>query len=147
MPFLIIFVVVPLLELMVFAHVSKFIGLFTALILAFLTAIIGGAIVRHQGLQTISSMQKAARAGQIPLNELFDGFCLIAAGATLITPGFITDAIGFLLLMPAVRGALRGYIKNHTNWAASMHTSQHTPDPTIIEGEYEDLGEDRTNLK
>ncbi len=147
MPFFIIFIAVPFIELMVFASVSGHIGIFTTLLLAFLTAILGGGIVRHQGLQTIMAMRTAMQRGQMPLSELFDGFCLVAAGATLITPGFVTDIIGFLLLIPAVRTFLRTIIKNHTDWAISateFHSAApHNPD--IIEGEFEPLDEDDLN--
>ena len=143
MPFFILFIAVPFIELMVFASVSEHIGIFTALLLAFLTAVLGGAIVRHQGLQTIIALRQAFQEGKVPLSELFDGFCLVAAGATLITPGFVTDTIGFLLLVPAFRDILRNLIKNHTNW--SVHASgfgQSQPRAyrdDVIEGEYETL--------
>lgn len=106
MPFFIIFVLIPLLEISVFILVSDKIGLGTSLLLALITAIAGGALVRHQGLQTLRMAQKSLDKGEIPSQEIFDGLCLVAAGATLITPGFITDAIGFALLIPAVRKIL-----------------------------------------
>ena len=141
MPFLIIFIVIPLIELSIFAAVSEEIGLWTALFMALLTAMIGGNIVRMQGLQTISSMRGSMDQGRIPTSEIFDGFCLVAAGALLITPGFLTDAIGFALLVPQFRTLMRNVIKEHTNLGVETggfryHTDN---DPTIIEGEYEDL--------
>ena len=143
MPFLIIFIGIPFIELMVFASVSEHIGIGTALLLAFLTAAIGGMIVRHQGLQTIMTMRGSMDQGKMPLSELFDGFCLVAAGAMLITPGFVTDTIGFLLLVPAVRDILRSIIKTHTNWAAqgATHQTHHQTmqDGNIIEGEFEEI--------
>ena len=145
MPFLIIFVIIPLVELGIFAAVSDHIGLGTALLFALITAILGGNLVRLQGLQTITSMRGSMDKGQMPLTELFDGFCLVAAGALLITPGFLTDAIGFSLLVPAFRSFLRHIIKTHTNWAVSSagfsSTRRSSYDPDIIEGEYEDLDE------
>jgi UPF0716 protein FxsA len=146
MPFFFIFVIIPLMELFVFAAVGEQIGLFTTLLLALLTAIIGGAVVKHQGFQTILAMRNSMDRGQMPLNEIFDGFCLVAAGALLITPGFITDTIGFSLLIPPVRAALRHFIKNHTQWAVTgsqgRYSGPYDADPTIIEGEYERVDED-----
>ncbi len=135
---------------MVFAAVSDKIGIGTAFLLAFLTAIIGGAIVRHQGLQTIMAMREASGAGKLPLSKLFDGFCLVAAGAMLITPGFITDAVGFSLLVPAFRDILRHIIKTHTSWAMHGAQSQHqayraSPDD-IIEGECEEINEPSSDI-
>lgn len=147
MPFFAIFIVIPLLELMVFASVGEHIGLFTTLLLALLTAIIGGAIVKYQGVQTLFALRTSVDRGEMPLDKIFDGFCLVAAGALLITPGFITDTIGFALLVPAFRSFLRHIVKNHTQWTV---TSPHggggrarPNDPTIIEGEYENLDEDK----
>ncbi|MCB9982885.1 MAG: FxsA family protein [Rhodospirillales bacterium] len=142
MPFIIIFVIVPFIELATFASVSEYIGIWTTLMLAFLTAIIGGLLVKYQGLHTILSMRQAMERGQMPLTEIFDGFCLVAAGALLITPGFVTDTIGFALLIPPVRGLLRYYIRKHTSWAVLAQTEgfdarTRSGDPDIIEGDYE----------
>ncbi|MCK5284893.1 MAG: FxsA family protein [Alphaproteobacteria bacterium] len=148
MTFFILFITIPIIELIVFANVGNYIGWFTTFVLAFLTAILGGNIVRYQGLQTITAIHKAIQQGQMPLSELFDGFCLVAAGATLITPGFITDAIGFLLLIPFVRNILRSLIKNHTNWAVNSKefnndSSYNSHSIDIIEGECETLDKDK----
>ncbi len=149
MPFFIIFVVIPIVELAIFAAISDEIGIWTALLFALLTAVIGGNVVRLQGLQTIASMQRAANQGRIPLSELFDGFCLVAAGALLITPGFLTDTIGFLLLVPAARDFLRHIIKTHTQWGIETHgfgnefEARRPLDPDVIEGEYETLDDDK----
>lgn len=149
MPIVVIFFLIPLVELAIFGAVSEEIGVWTALLFALLTAIIGGNLVRLQGLSTISSMQQSMDRGQMPLSEMFDGFCLVAAGALLITPGFLTDAIGFALLVPAVRSALRHVIKNHTNWGVEVHGTGSTRphDPTIIEGEYETVDDEQIDDK
>ena len=143
MPFIIIFILVPFIELATFASVSEHIGIWTTLSFAFLTAVIGGMLVKYQGLQTIMSMRGAMDAGKMPLNEIFDGFCLVAAGALLITPGFVTDAVGFALLIPPVRAFLRHFIRQHTNWSVAAGASSYpSHDPDIIEGEYERMDED-----
>lgn len=147
MPFIVIFILVPFTELAIFASVSEHIGIWTTLSLAFITAIIGGMVVRYQGLQTISNMRGAMDQGQMPLTEIFDGFCLVAAGALLITPGFLTDTIGFALLIPPVRAALRHVIRTQTNWSAgTASTSYEGPmrrprDPDVLEGEFERVDE------
>lgn len=148
MPFLVIFIVIPLLEIMVFASVGDEIGLMNTLLLALITAIIGGMLVKRQGLQTIMAMRDSADRGQMPLSALFDGFCLVIAGATLITPGFITDTVGFLLLVPAVRSAIKAYIRDHTDIGMSGGEYQkHTPqNPNIIEGEYEQVSDEDDQL-
>ena len=152
MPFFLIFVVVPLMELTVFFYTSHFIGLGLTLLLCLLTAVIGGSMVRHQGLSTLQAAQNEMRKGNVPSKELFDGFCIVAAGALLLTPGFITDFIGTMLLLPPVRALLRRHLERST-LIHSVHITQHsrafysqTPanDPSVIEGEYERV-DDREN--
>ena len=154
MIFIIIFLVIPFIELALFASVSEHIGIFTTLSLAFLTAILGGLLVKHQGMQTILSMQSSMNKGGLPLNEIFDGFCLVAAGALLITPGFFTDAIGFALLVPTVRSLLRYTIKNHTQWsvesmAGSKQRNRHYGGQSsdIVDAEYEYVDEDHKEIR
>ena len=153
MPFFIIFICIPLAEIIVFMSVSDKIGLGTALIIALLTAIIGGLIVKYQGLRTFFNAQEALQHGHIPSKELFDGLCLVAAGATLITPGFITDTIGFLLLIPAFRDVLRKQISQstrfrstefHSDLSGFQHHHYNHPhhDPDAIDVEYETIDPD-----
>ncbi len=145
MPFFIIFVIIPLVEIMVFMSVGEWVGLWKTLFLAFFTAVLGGYIIKYQGLHTIAAMQSASGQGRMPVNEIFDGVCLIAAGATLITPGFVTDSIGFLLLIPPVRAVLRDVIKKRTEIHMAMGPNggraQNTPsnDPNVIDIEYEKI--------
>lgn len=99
----IIFLVIPLIEISLFVTIGEEIGLFTTLLLCVLTAILGASFLRQQGLKTLLSAQEHLSRGSVPLQEIFDGFCLAIAGATLITPGFFTDLIGFTLLFPPAR--------------------------------------------
>lgn len=150
MPFFAIFVLIPLAEIIVFFAVSDEIGIGTALLLALFTAVLGGAIVRHQGLKTLMTAQEAIAHGEMPSKQLFDGLCLVASGATLITPGFITDTIGFLLLIPAFRDWLRQKAGNMTHFQSTTFSSSysdyqdpHRPhDPNVIDVEYETVKEE-----
>lgn len=110
MPFFLIFLIIPLIEIALFKTVGDHIGLSYTLLLCLLTALIGSYYVRSQGKSAFFSAQKAISDNKFPLQEAFDGVCLAAAGITLITPGFFTDALGFLLLIPPLRIALKGTI-------------------------------------
>lgn len=140
MPFFIIFILIPIVEIYVFMLVGEEIGILTTLLLALLTAILGGIIIKYQGLATLHAVQESVRNGKAPMAEIFDGFCLVAAGATLITPGFVTDTIGFLLLVPAVRRFLRHQIGKHIEMRSMNDISPGGPyapqDPGVIEAEY-----------
>lgn len=137
MPFIIIFVLIPLAEIMVFISVSDKIGLGTALLIALFTAILGGFIVRYQGLHAMMNAQASMQKGALPAKELFDGLCLVAAGATLITPGFITDVIGFALLIPHIRDILRKKIAASTKFQDMDFKVNN--DVNVIDVEYETL--------
>ncbi len=141
MPFFVIFIIVPLSEIIVFMSVSDKIGLSMALLMALFTAILGGFIVKYQGIQTIITAQKSIENGQIPSKELFDGLCIVAAGATLITPGFITDIIGFSLLVPAIRNILRQKLTNSSKFQATGFNHEYKKDLDAIDVEYETIEE------
>lgn len=148
MPFLIIFILIPIIEIGVFMAVGDAIGIGWALLFALFTAILGGAIIRYQGMQALSTAQRDMAQAKMPVQEIFDGFCLIAAGATLITPGFVTDTIGFLLLIPAIRKALRGILAKSLKVSGAGagfgggspfggQASQQREGDNIIEADYE----------
>jgi UPF0716 protein FxsA len=134
MPFFALFVLFPLLELWVFVEACGEIGFFTALLLLILAGVIGGGLVRYQGFQTVLAMHDALDRGRVPLNTLFDGFCVVTAGILLIFPGFLSDILAILLLMPRMRGILRGFVQKHPGW--------YTSDNGVIEGEYERVPEE-----
>ncbi|MEC8523524.1 MAG: FxsA family protein, partial [Pseudomonadota bacterium] len=102
MPLLIIFILVPMAELAVLIKVGSAIGVLWTLALIFLTAIIGVHLLRQQGLATLMKANERMQQGALPAQELAEGFLLALAGALLLTPGFLTDAFGFSLLMPGV---------------------------------------------
>ena len=104
---LLIFIVVPIVEIGLFIEIGGRIGLWPTLALVVLTAVLGTTLLRQQGLSTLRQAQVSIERGSMPLKELFDGACLLFAGALLLTPGFLTDAAGALLLIPALRGLLR----------------------------------------
>lgn len=104
--FLIIFVGVPLIELSVLIEVGSDIGAFPTILLCLLTAAVGLSLIRMQGLKVVADLQNAGASGQPIVEPLVHGFFLLVAGVCLFFPGFITDAIGGLLLVPPIRLAL-----------------------------------------
>ncbi len=94
---------VPLIEIGVFIEVGGRIGLWPTLVLIVGTAIAGAALLRHQGLSTLARARETVARGGLPVQEVADGVCLLIAGALLLTPGFVTDAAGGLLLFPPAR--------------------------------------------
>jgi len=102
----ILFIVIPLVELYFIIVVGEMIGAFWTIVLVLLTAVIGVNLLRVQGMSTLTRAQQTMAQGQIPAMEMMEGVALAVAGVLLITPGFITDSIGFLCLIPATRKAI-----------------------------------------
>lgn len=98
-----IFIIVPIVEIILFIIVGDRIGLLATIGVVVLTAIIGTFLIRHQGIATIKKAQESLKENILPVNEAFDGLCILIAGALLLTPGFFTDAIGFSLFIPSLR--------------------------------------------
>ncbi len=101
--FVLLFVLVPLGELALLIEVGARIGALSTLALCLATAVLGGLLVRSQGRAVLDAIRRALDAGRMPVPEAFHGACLLVAGALLLTPGFLTDLLGFALLVPAVR--------------------------------------------
>ena len=98
-----VFIGVPVLEIGVFIALGGQIGLWPTLALIVVTALAGSALLRHQGLSLITRIRGEMDAGRVPGQDLGHGAMILAAGILLLTPGFVTDAVGFTLFIPAVR--------------------------------------------
>jgi len=146
MPILfIIFVLVPIIEIALFIQAGDWFGLGPTLFMIVLTAVIGVSLLRQQGLSTLYKAQEKMNQGEIPAMEMVEGIMLAIAGALLITPGFFTDTVGFLLLVPPLRRylfttALQNKVKMHVQNGQSPFNDQQPHGPNhqnrTIEGEY-----------
>ena len=116
MPFFLIFLIIPLIEISLFVTVGDSLGIGVTLLLCVITALIGSIYVQQQGKAALESAKKAMDNSQFPIEEAFDGVCLAIAGITLITPGFFTDAVGFLLLIPIFRRLMRKILAKKLNF-------------------------------
>ena len=101
-----LFIAIPLIELYFILVVGEMIGAFWTVMLVIITAVVVVNLLRVQGMSTLSRAQRNMAQGQIPAMEMMEGVALAVAGVLLITPGFITDTLGFLLLLPPTRQAL-----------------------------------------
>lgn len=128
---LLVFVFVPLLEIGLFIQLGGWLGLFPTLGLILLTAVIGVALLKLQGLLTLARVREKLDRGEIPALDLAEGIILLVAAVLLLTPGFFTDALGFLCLLPAFRRILATYLLTQM----VLRRRQQGEDITIIEGE------------
>ena len=105
-----VFIGVPLIEIAVFIEVGGALGVWPTIGATVATALAGSMLLRAQGLTTLMRARAQMDQGQLPAREMFEGICLVLAGALLLVPGFVTDALGLLLFIPPFREALRRYI-------------------------------------
>lgn len=102
-----LFVVVPLLELMLLIQLGQWVGLWPTLLLVFGTGVVGAALARSQGVRTLAAFQRELAEGRLPGGPLMDGLAVLVGGAFLLTPGLLTDVAGFSLLIPTTRQWIR----------------------------------------
>jgi UPF0716 protein FxsA len=131
-----VFALVAVLEMATFFWVQSWIGLGWALGIALATALIGSYLVKRAGLSVMGRMRSKVDQGRLPGRELSDGAAVLVAGAFLISPGFITDTIGFLLLVPMVRDFVYRFVTKRFSSRVTVFTSNFTTvtrDPIIGE--------------
>lgn len=136
---LIAFIAVPLIEIGLFIQVGGAIGLWPTLLIVLITAFLGTFLVRTQGAMALGQVRNSFSDMRDPTEPLAHGAMILFAGALLLTPGFFTDAVGFSLLIPAVRSAAFQYIRARVKvqgfGTASGHPNQHRPDHTATQGD------------
>lgn len=108
---LLFILIVPALEIGVLIWAGSWLGPWWVILLIILTGVLGAWLAKQQGLQTIRNFQQSMSTGQMPQDALLDGACILVGGAVLLTPGFITDAIGFLLLLPTSRRPIKVFVR------------------------------------
>jgi len=143
---------VSLLEIYVLIKVGGFLGAWPTVLLVVLTAFVGSALVRSQGLQVLQQLQQRIAQGQSPGQQLVEGFMLLVTGVLLVTPGFVTDFLGLLILQPGIRAKVANYLLANIKFNSAMsggfyQSSAGSPfsddlnnkkeDGNIIEGEFE----------
>lgn len=110
---LIVFTVIPLIELALLIKVGSIIGIFWTLLLVVTTALAGTYLVKKQGIAVIGRIQQQLGSGRIPAEALLDGILILVAAVLLITPGILTDASGFCLLIPLIRLKIKLLLTAH----------------------------------
>ncbi len=103
----VLFIVVPIIELVVIIQVGQAIGALNTIAVLVLVGVVGAWLAKREGIAVYKRFRRQVEAGVVPGKEIADGFMIMLAGALLLTPGFVTDILGVLLLVPPVRAAIR----------------------------------------
>ena len=145
LPFILL--IVPITEIAVFIVVGQFIGVLPTIALVILTAILGATLLRHQGMGLAMRVRSELEARRVPGRELANGAMILVAGVLLLTPGFVTDTLGFLLFIPQVRSRVFEFIAKRIKFVSPAHGDFRRSDSSTIDldaGDYErdDYGRD-----
>ncbi|MCP4954816.1 MAG: FxsA family protein [Photobacterium aquimaris] len=152
---MLLFIVVPIVEIGLFIQVGGLLGLWPTIAIVLLTAVIGASLVRSQGIATLISVQNKLQQGEMPTQEIVEGMLLAVAGVLLLTPGFMTDALGLVLLLPPSRAKVAQLLMqkvtlksnfSHFGGGFSQHRhSEHGANGDVFDGEYERTDEHKNN--
>ncbi|MBF6648171.1 FxsA family protein [Methylobacter sp. BlB1] len=134
---LLFLVVVPFVEIYLLLQVGGIIGAVPTIFLVVLTAVLGAWLLKQQGLATLQRFQASLAQGTLPAYEMIEGPILLVGGALLLTPGFITDIMGFACLIPQLRRKIAQYvIENHLIQAGGPFQPARPAEKDALEGEY-----------
>jgi UPF0716 protein FxsA len=134
---LLFFLVVPFVEIYLLLQVGSIIGAIPTIFLVVLTAVLGAGLLKQQGLATLQRFQASLAQGAIPAYEMVEGPILLVGGALLLTPGFVTDIMGFACLIPQLRRKIAQYvIENHLIQAGGPFQPTKPAEKDVLEGEY-----------
>ena len=128
-------ILIPIVEIYLFIKIGSQIGAFTTIFLVFFTAVVGVYYARYEGINTLRSGMMQIIKNQIPAHELISGAAIAFAAVLLIIPGFATDLIGFLLIIPITRNLILGRFNK-------KFENKETKKSDFIEGEFEDIEDD-----
>ena len=123
------FTIIPIIEISLLIEIGSMFGGLTAVALVILTGFLGAFLARMQGLQTLYRIQESLREGRMPSGELLDALLIGIAGLVLLTPGFLTDSAGFLMLIPATRNAIKNWLRRQIE----LRYMSNRPEDIIIE--------------
>ena len=153
----VLFVAVPIIEIALLVQVGSIIGTFNTIAIVIITAILGTWLLRQQGMATLLNAQLRMQSGEMPATQIIEGVLLLVGGVLLLTPGFVTDAIGFFCLIPYSRRWLASRLAARSSgWVVTSMTgggfghsasrapgsanrsghSRRTSEGDVLEGEY-----------
>lgn len=135
---LLLFFLIPLVEIYLLIEIGGVIGVGWTIFCVVFTAVLGAFLVRAQGFATVNRIRGQLQQGQLPAVEMLEGLCLLIAGALLLTPGFFTDAVGFVLLTPPLRRFLINHVlsKGVLPHSQQREPAQRSQSQQTIEGEF-----------
>ena len=151
--FFLFFIVIPLIEVMLFITIGKYIGLWNTIIIIIITGIIGAILVKSQGITILNKALEEIKSNKIPIFSIFEGIAILIAGAFLLTPGFLTDTLGCILLIPKTRNLIITHITSYLKKKAiykektTYYSNEKNKENKTFEGNFEEIKDPKKKKK
>ena len=147
--FFIFFIGIPIIEVILFITIGKYIGLWNTIFIIIITGIIGAILVKSQGISTLKKGLEEIKSNKIPMLPMIEGIAIVIAGAFLLTPGFLTDTLGAILLIPPLRLKIVEFVIEYlkksftlkSNFTRDTENENKDNDKKVYEGKYEEIKE------
>lgn len=139
MPLLLIFIGIPILEIFLFLQVGGLIGTWPTIAIVIATAVVGTMLLRSQGQQAMLNLRQSVSRLEDPTGPIAHGAMILTSGLLLLTPGFFTDFIGFLLLIPGVRTGILNRIRERIVVMSATQAPHQSARDTVIDGDFVDV--------
>lgn len=121
-----LFILIPIIELAILIKVGSMIGFWPTMSVVVITGIVGAALARYQGFMILEKIRSEVNFGRVPAEKLLDGLLVLIGGIVLLTPGFLTDLFGFLLLIPFTRVGIKSLLRKKLEQKIARSKTQTT---------------------
>ncbi len=142
MIFFAVLFLLPVVEIALFVAMAGEIGIINTVLLCVLAGVAGVLLLKYQGLTTLLAMQEVSHRGRVPLQQMFDGFCLTGAAILLLLPGFFSDILAFALMIPMLRELLRQFLMKRFNLKEMTPAESDVIDAEFRRVDIERIGKD-----
>jgi len=151
--FFLFFIAIPLIEVILFIKVGKYIGLWNTIFIIIITGVIGAILVKRQGISILNKAFEKIRLNKMPILSIFEGIAILIAGAFLITPGFLTDTLGCILLIPKTRNLIITHITSYLKKKAiykektTYYSNEKNNENKTFEGNFKEIKDPKKKKK
>ena len=151
--FFLFFIGIPLIEVMLFITIGKHIGLWNTIFIIIITGVIGAVLVKNQGISILNKALEEIKLNKVPILSIFEGIAIFVAGAFLLTPGFLTDTLGCILLIPKTRNLIIAYISSYLKKRAiykeknTYYSNEENEENKTFEGKFEEVKDSEKKKK
>ena len=151
--FFLLFIGIPIVEVILFITIGKYIGLWNTIFIIIITGAIGAVLVKSQGISILNRALEEIKLNKVPILSIFEGIAIFIAGAFLLTPGFLTDTIGCILLIPKTRNLIVSYVTSYLKKKAiykektTYYSNKKNNENKTFEGNFEEVKDPKKKKK